>query len=89
MDQIVVMVADETMPSTLHYEEWIFEHFIKSPAAAERLVERSAVAELRRTLLFIEMEYPGSGIMGYFEAAVRASLPSLRLRLSDFIRRWD
>ena len=88
MDQIVVM-ADETMPSTLHYE-WIFEHSTRLPAAAERLVGRSAVAELRRTLLFIEMEYPGSGIMDYFEAAVRASLPSLRLRrLSDFMRRWD
>ena len=80
-------MADETMPSTLHYE-WIFEHFTRLPAAAERLVGRSAVAELlRRTLLFIEMEYPGSGIMAYFEAAVRASLPSLRLRLSDFMRR--
>ncbi len=84
MDHIVVVLADETMPSTL-YAEWIFEHFIirRSPAAAERLVGRSAVAEL----LFIEMEYPGSGMMDYFEAAVRASLPSLRLRLSDIMRR--
>ena len=79
MDHIDVL-ADQTMPSTL-YAEWIFEHFIRSPAAAERLVGRSAaVAELRRTLLFIEIEYPGSAIMDYFEEAVRAPLPSL-LRL--------
>ena len=36
MDHHIVVMADEMMPSTLHYE-WIFEHFIRSPAAAERL----------------------------------------------------
>ena len=87
MDHIVVL-ADQTMPSSL-YAGWIFEHFMRSPAAAERLVGKSAVVELTRTLRFIEIEYPGSAIMDYFEAAVRASLPSLRLRLSDFMRRWD
>ena len=59
---------------------------LRSPAVMERLGRKATFAEVRRAGFIVDHYDAGSAVSDYMAAAIRASVPSLGVRLSEWTR---